>query len=466
MAVEWANLGPELLVRLERRRGEPVGARLQHELRAAIQSGRLKAGERLPSTRAMARELGLSRGLVQDSYEQLMAEGYLDARVGSGTRVAAAAHPPKPSTTPPRRIARLAVDFGSGVPDLASFPLRDWLWALGEAGRAAPTAAANYGEDQGHAVLRDVVAAYLRRVRSAAAEPEDIVIVSGFTQGLRLVLASLAHAGHREIALEDPGHRDWDEIARRTGLRPLPVTVDSSGADVEALAATSARAVVLTPAHQTPTGVVLAPDRRQALVAWANERDGVVIEDDYDAEFRYDRQAVGSLQGLAPDRVVTIGSVSKSLAPTVRLGWVVLPPHLVDAVAREKRLTDRGSPGLDQLALAQLMLSGRYDRHLRRMRGVYAAKRLALVEALATAAPNVELSGLAAGFHAVARLPDHLDELTVATSARSRSVGLYPMARYRLKSDRHPPQLVLGFGNLSEPAIRRGIALVADLLDG
>jgi GntR family transcriptional regulator/MocR family aminotransferase len=242
------------------------------------------------------------------------------------------------------------------------------------------------------------------------------------------------------------------------------IPVDDQGVVVDALAATPARAAVLTPAHQAPTGVVLGPERRQELVRWATECNATVLEDDYDAEFRYDREPVGALQGLAPDRVATLGTVSKSLAPGLRLGWVLCPPRLVDAVAEEKDLGDRGSPGLDQLALATLIESGRYDRHLRRMRAVYAGKRQALIDTLARHAPGVELRGLAAGFHAVARLPEGVDERAVAAAARDRSVGLYPMSDYRKAGSAGPPELVLGFGDLTESQIERGIETVADLL--
>jgi GntR family transcriptional regulator / MocR family aminotransferase len=238
------------------------------------------------------------------------------------------------------------------------------------------------------------------------------------------------------------------------------VPVDDHGIDVSRLARTGARAAVLTPAHQSPTGVVLAPARRQALADWAQARDATIVEDDYDAEFRYDREPVGALQGLAPAHVALIGTVSKSLAPAVRLGWIVCPPGLLDAVAAAKEREDRGSPGLDQLALARLIESGRYDRHLRRMRTAYAGKRRALIEALAAHAPAVELRGLAAGFHAVARLPEGCDPHAIAAAAGERSVGLHPITGTAPR----PPELVLGFGDLSEPAIRRGIETVADLL--
>jgi GntR family transcriptional regulator/MocR family aminotransferase len=303
-------------------------------------------------------------------------------------------------------------------------------------------------------------------VRAVTADPDDIVISAGFAQGLTLVLRALAHDGHRRVAFEDPGYGEGETrvAAVRAGMQPVPVPVDAGGIDVTALAASGARAVIVTPAHQWPTGVVLAPERRHALVAWAHRHDAIVVEDDYDAEFRYDRDPVGAVQGLAPDRVVSIGTVSKSLAPAVRLGWVVCPPPLAPAVADEKRLSDRGAPLLDQLTLAKLVESGRFDRHLRHMRTVYAGRRAAIAEALATHAPDVVLTGLAAGFHAVAHLPGPVREPAVVDGALARSVGVYGMSGCRADHATSPPQLVLGFGNLTERAIASGIASIADLL--
>ncbi|MFJ5213718.1 PLP-dependent aminotransferase family protein [Streptomyces sp. NPDC088354] len=250
-------------------------------------------------------------------------------------------------------------------------------------------------------------------------------------------------------------------------MTAVPVPVDEDGIDVGALEATGARAVLVTPAHQWPTGVVMAAGRRRALIAWAQRRDAFVVEDDYDAEFRYDREPVGSLQGLAADRVVALGTVSKSLAPALRLGWLLCPPALVESVVAFKEGDDRGSPTLDQVALARLLASGRYDRHLRRMRTVYAARRATLVEALAAHAPGVRLTGLAAGFHAVAHLAAGRDEAHVVAEARARRVGLYGMTANRsAPAGTGGACLVLGFGNVSERAIATGIAAVADLLAG
>jgi GntR family transcriptional regulator/MocR family aminotransferase len=470
MAIQWSGLGPELLLQLDRGSGQPLRSQLEAGLRDSIRSGRLRGGERLPSSRELASELCVSRGLVQECYNQLLAEGYLTSRVGSATRVASGARPapasPSPRPVPP---PRLIADFRSGVPDLASFPRGDWVWATREACRSVATPDLDYGDPRGSAVLRQVVAAYLRRVRAAAADPDRIVVCTGYAQGLNLALRALTQLGVRCVALEDPGHGDLTasdsaRAARAAGLDVVHVPVDEFGLDVAALGASGAQVVVVTPAHQSPTGVVLAARRRHALVEWAARTDGFVVEDDYDSEFRYDREPVGVLQGLAPDRVFAIGTVSKSLAPAVRLGWVLVPPPLIDAVAAEKRVSDRGSSGLDQLAVAALLESGRYDRHLRHMRALYARRRGLLIDSLATHAPWVTLSGLAAGFHAVAHLPDSADEQAVVTSARQRQVGLYGMGAQRAAPAGAPPQLVLGFGNVSERAVGAGIAAVADLL--
>jgi GntR family transcriptional regulator / MocR family aminotransferase len=470
MAIQWSGLGPELLLRLDRGSGQPLRSQLEGGLREAIRSGRLQGGERLPSSRELARELGTSRGLVQEVYGQLLSEGYLTSQVGSATRVAMGAHSapaePRPRPQPP---PRLIADFRSGVPDLASFPRGDWVWATREACRSMANLDLDYGDPHGSAVLRGVLAGYLRRVRAAAADPDQMIISTGFAQGVVLVLRALAQAGARCIAFEDPGYGSAEtsetvRAAGATGLRTVHVPVDDLGVDVAALEDSGAQAVVVTPAHQSPTGVVLAAKRRHALVEWANRNGGFIVEDDYDSEFRYDREPIGVLQGLAPDRVFTIGTASKALAPAVRLGWILAPPSLAAGVAEEKRISDRGSSTLDQLVLAALLESGRYDRHLRRMRALYASRRTRLIAILARHAPGVRLTGLAAGFHAVAHLPAGADEGAVVAAARERRVGLYGMGSFRAGGAAGPPQLVLGFGQVGERAIEPGIAAVADLL--
>jgi GntR family transcriptional regulator / MocR family aminotransferase len=470
MAIQWSGLGPELLLRLDRGSGQPLRAQLETGLREAIRAGRLAAGERLPSSRTLAGELHVSRGLVQECYGQLLSEGYLTSQAGSATRVAPGARRAVPPEAPvPAARPALLADFRAGVPDLASFPRADWVWAIREACSNAGIADLDYGDPHGSARLREVLAAYLRRVRGADAEAGRLIVSTGFGQGVILVLQALARIGVATVAFEDPGYGSpgASEVIRAAaarGLRVAHVPVDESGIDVGALAASGARVVVVTPAHQSPTGVVLPAARRHALTGWAERHDAYVVEDDYDSEFRYDREPVGVVQGLAPGRVFTIGTASKALAPAVRLGWVLAPPELAGAVAGEKLISDRGSSTLDQLALAALLESGRYDRHLRRMRALYGRRRVRLVEALRQHAPDVRLTGLAAGFHAVAHLPAGADERAITAAARERGVGLYGMSEFRASGTADPPQLVIGFGSVGERAIEPAIAAVADLL--
>lgn len=475
MTVEWARGGPDLVVAIDRGDG-PLGLQIQDQLRAAIRERRLAAGERLPSTRRLAEQLGVSRGTVVDVYEQLLAEGYVESAVGSGTRVAA-----MPASAATRQAADLGMatawpsssrpavaDFEYGIPDLGSVPLTAWSWAVSEATRSIPIAALGDEDPAGSRHLREVVTAYHRRVRSGCAVAEGAVVVSGFRQGLAFVLATLAQGGFRRIALEDPGPREHDVIARRAGLDPVPVPVDDDGLHVDRLRETGARAVLLTPAHQCPTGVALSPSRRRDLVAWADDVGGVILEDDYDAEFRYDRQPVGSLQGLNPARVIALGSVSKTLAPVIRLGWVLAPARYVAGIVEEQRLSSRGAPGLDQEALALLMETGRFDRHLRRVREIYRARRDVLADEVERAFGPGRLQGLAAGCHALLRLPDGTSERAVVKTAATMGVRVNGLGHYRFvaadaeaESDPRQPALVLGFGNVSEHQISLGIRTLA-----
>ena len=475
MTVEWALGGPDILLTLDRSAG-PIRTQIQDQLRAAIREKRVGAGERLPSTRRFAELLGVSRGTVVDVYEQLLAEGYVESAVGSGTRVAAmpagwpagqAAREIANPTSPSLKSAE--VDFEYGIPDLGSVPLTAWSWALSEATRTLPTAELGDEELAGSRHLREVVTAYHRRVRSGCAVAEDAVIVSGFRQGLGFVLSTLAQCGIQQIALEDPGPREHDVIARRAGLDAVPVPVDDHGLDVDRLRDTGTRAVLLTPAHQCPTGVAFSPSRRRDLAAWADEVDGVILEDDYDAEFRYDRQPVGSLQGLNSTRVIALGSVSKTLAPAIRLGWVLAPARFVQGIIEEKRLSSRGAPGLDQEALALLMETGRFDRHLRRVREVYRARRDVLAAEVEHAFGPGRLQGLAAGCHALLRLPDGTSERAVEATAATMGVRVNGLGHYRfvaskaeVEPESRPPALVLGFGNVSEAQISKGIRKLAE----
>lgn len=448
-----------LLPALQRDGGAGLGRQLEVALREAIRAGRLREGERLPPTRALAADLRVSRNVVLEAYAQLVAEGYLEARTRAGTHVRAGAvrtaHPVSRTGA-----ERWRYDLRPGVPDVGRFPRSEWARALARAARSVPLSDLEYGDPSGVEPLRAALAAHLRRVRGVVVEPDRIVVCSGVAQALRLANVFLAERGVRVLAAEDPSHPEPRAFAEADGLRVTPVPVDAGGIDVVALGDSGAGAVHLTPAHQFPLGVVLAPDRRAALAAWAQDRRGWILEDDYDAEFRYDRDPVGAVQGLAPERTLYAGSVSKTLAPGLRLGWLVAPPDAAPRLAALKRSSDLGSPSIDQWALAGLLESGAYERHVRRLRVRYRRRRDALVEAVTRHLPEARLSGVAAGVHAVLELPRGADEGRVTEAASRRSLRLLPLGLYAVRQAR-PPAVVLGYGRLHETAIDGAVRALA-----
>jgi GntR family transcriptional regulator / MocR family aminotransferase len=449
--------GPELLIQL---RGGRRRAQLEDRLRELVRDGTLPAGGRLPSSRSLAADLDVSRRLVVDAYAQLLAEGYLVARPGGGTYVAASAA--ESDGAPPRTPAHaLQFDFFPGAPDLTSFPRALWARVLRDVLRSAPVSAFAYPDGRGATELRHQLAAYLRRVRGVVAEPDSIVVCAGATQGLALLARALARRGAEAIAVEDPGLPPHRAVLAYAGLRVEGVPVDEKGVEVDAL---GAPAVVVTPAHQCPTGVVLAPERRGALIRWARE-GGLVIEDDYDAEFRYDRPPLGALQGLAPDHVVYLGTVSKTLAPGLRLGWLVLPASLFDDVLQAKILDDLGSSTIEQLALARLLETSAYDRHLRKARRRNRERRDALIAAVARELPGTHVSGISAGLHALVRLPREVDAHQLLARSSARGVGVYPLSLHMIDPPASTDALVLGYASLPESAIAEGISRLAEVLD-
>ena len=456
--------GPELPIALERDSGVPLREQLARELRERIRSGRLPKDARLPGSRPLAAELGVARNVVVDAYAQLIAEGYLSTTQGAPTRVALAiAH------TPRRRAvssipAQLAYDFHPGLPDLGAFPHDRWLRSLRAAVRAAPLSAMGYGDPRGMPSLRESLGSYLGRVRGAIADPERIIVCSGFVQGFALVCRVLRARGIRRVAMEDPGWIVHRTIARHAGLAPVPIPVDTDGMLIEGIERARVGAVLLTPAHQFPTGVVLGAARRHELLAWARRQHGLFIEDDYDAEYRYDRDPMTALQGLAAEHVIYIGSASKRLAPGLKLGWVIVPSTLTDALTHEKALDDGGGEAIGQLTLANFITSGELDRHLHRMRLRYRKRRDALLDAVRQWLPDATVDNTAAGLYALVRLPPDTDESALISAAGHRQVGVTGLYWHHFQPDSAPPGLLLGFANLPEPAIARGIQLIGEAL--
>nr|WSX50187.1 PLP-dependent aminotransferase family protein [Streptomyces sp. NBC_00974] len=458
MTESWATFGADLHVELSAGRGLRAG--LTEALREAARSGRLAPGTRLPSSRSLAADLGIARNTVAEAYAELVAEGRLTARQGSGTRVAERVPERRSAATAPvRRPVRAKTSYSlmPGSPDLGGFPRAAWLAAARRALAAAPNEAFGYGDPRGRVELREALAGYLARARGVYADPERVVLCAGFAQGMLLLAKMLRARRVREIAVEGYGldvHRD---LLTGAGLRTRPLEVDAAGARTQDLASVAGSAaghgvgaVLLTPAHQFPTGAALTPVRRAAAVDWARSTGGLILEDDYDGEFRYDRQPVGALQGLDPDRVVYLGTASKSLAPGLRMGWMVVPAGLMDEVLGAKGRDEWSSGVLDQLTLAEFIRSGAYDRHVRGMRLRYRRRRDELVAAVGD---RVGVSGIAAGLHAVLDLPPG-GERAALRAAAWQDLGLRPLSSFR-----HPEAageareaLVVGFGTPAQSA--------------
>ena len=439
-------------------------------LRAGIRDGRLPAGTVLPASRVLASDLGVSRGVIVEAYQRLGDEGLVGARQGAGTTVLPRSpHPPGgtasggtaplASAAPLRALtgaptlldlprpwrAHAEIDLSPGVPDLSAFPRAAWLRAERAALASASAAELGYGDPRGSERLRAELASWLARTRGIRADPGSILVVAGVAQALTLLAQVLRARGISRIAVEDPGSRGAREELAHWGMDLVPVPVDEQGLDVRALAGSGAQAALLTPAHQFPTGVVLAPPRRRALLDWA-AGGGLVIEDDYDAEYRYDRAPVPAVQASGPDRVAYTGSTSKTLAPGLRLGWLIPPARLHADLVTAKHASDLGCPALPQLAAAQLIASGELDRHVRQVRGRQRQRRDALLAVLREQLPGARVQGVPAGLHLLITfpgIPDQPDDTELASRLQQDGVLVHPLSWHRVADG--PPGLVLGY---------------------
>jgi GntR family transcriptional regulator / MocR family aminotransferase len=459
----WAISGVDLHVELP---GHRVRAGLEAALREAVQTGRLAPGTRLPSSRGLAFDLGIARNTVAEAYGQLVAEGWLTARQGSGTRVAdpAAVSPvPAADTRPSPGTRQARYDLRAGFPDLSAFPRAGWLSAARKALSAAPSQALSYSDPRGRPELRTALAAYLARARGVRAEPDRIVVCAGFTQGLALLSQVLRARGVTRIAFEDYGRPAPVEAFAAAGVAPVMLGVDDGGAVLDP--APDAEAMLLTPAHQFPLGRVLSPRRRADAARWAAGSGGLIIEDDYDGEYRYDRQPVGALQALAPEHVVYAGTASKTLAPGLRLGWLVLPARLLDAVADVKARTGADASSFEQLTLAEFITSGAYDRQIRRSRLAYRRRRDRLVAALARHAPGIRVTGIAAGLHALAELAFGQQEDQVVAGAAARGLAIDGLGNYALRGHSRGPAVVVGYATPPEHAYTAALARLTAALE-
>jgi GntR family transcriptional regulator/MocR family aminotransferase len=467
MRETWATSGVDLHLELDVT-GTRVRRHLEDALRGAIRTGRLGPGTRLPSSRALAADLGLARNTVADAYGQLIAEGWLEAAHGSGTWVAE-----RVITEGPGPAAGAGIDAAGpryslvpGVPDLTMFPVTGWLAAARRALGAAPAEALGYGDPRGRPELRQALADYLSRARGVRAAADRIVIFNGFTQALALLTEVLARRveGDGTLAVEQYGHPHHRRVIASHGLAVRYLPVDEHGAQTADLG--QATGILLTPAHQFPLGVPLAAERRLDAGAWAIATRGVLIEDDYDGEFRYDRQAIGAMHALAPKTVVYAGTASKTLAPGLRLAWLVLPPQLTDDVIATRELADRHAGVIDQLTLAELITSGGYDRHVRRARLAYRRRREQLAAALAQHVPAARVTGVAAGLHAVVELPPGASEQEVIAIAAARGLALSGLSEYAAGGSQRPPALVVGFATPPAHSYTTAVARLCAVLGG
>lgn len=437
---------------------------LADTLRRRIVEGTLAPGVQLPSTRQLAADLGVSRGVVVAAYEQLTAEGHLRSSRGSGTSVAERQTSASSDDVTPIEIEPVA-GMNPGQPDPTLFPRHDWQRATQRALRDLPDVAFTYGDPRGHPPLRMALADYLGRTRGIATDADRVIVTNGFAQCLNLVNQTLRRrTGRAVIAVEDPGSAGAAAQLTWLGADLVAVPVDAHGLDADTLARTDAQAVVVTPAHQYPTGVTLSAERRHQLLDWANATGGIIVEDDYDAEYRYDRAPLTSLHALDPRHVIPAGSISKCLSPALRLGWAVVPDHLVADITAAKANTDLGTSVLDQAVLADIITTGTLDRHLRRTRTIYRRRRDRLIETLRDT-PNVTVGGIAAGLHLVLALPEDRDVPALAQHARDLGFAAQPLDRYRHRPG--PPGLVVGYAALPDHAITRAgsalrAAIVAD----
>jgi GntR family transcriptional regulator/MocR family aminotransferase len=475
----------ELLIPLSEH-GEPLFRQIYLGLRRAILSGALQKGERIPSTRDLADQLGVSRTIVVLAYDQLSAEGFVTGRGGSGTYVAESPGPATSRVAPveakfrlsrfgaaaeegaskadfPTRTAGKAIryDFAYGRSDVGTFPFAAWRRLLLRNARKASVHDLDYGPTAGDIALREAICGHLRRSRAVVCDPPQVIIVNGSQQGLDLIVRVMIERGD-PVALEDPQYQGTREVLRAAGARLCPVPVDRDGLDPAALPK-STRLAFVTPSHQFPTGAILPLSRRLALLEWAERTGAMVVEDDYDGEFRYDGQALESLQGLdAQGRVIYMGTFSRTVFSALRIGYLVVPPALANALTAAKWLSDRHTATLEQQTLADFIAGGMYERHLRHVRRRNAARRRALLEAIQRhLGDRVDVTGDGAGAHVVLWPREPQPEDTLVSRAASAGVRVYGISRYFLKEPTRVG-LLLGYARLSEQAIRDGIRRLAE----
>jgi len=487
---------PFASVPLEESSSTPLYYQVYQRLRAAILLGQLSPGTRLPSTRQMANDLGVSRNTMMSAFDQLIAEGYVEGRVGSGTFVSPTlpeellearlkTRPIQQIQTNPRSlsgrgqaIAKTSVTvagpagrlrpFIPGIPALDQFPMSLWSRLVARRWRDESRGLLNYGPAAGHPPLREAIAAYLGPSRGVQCKPDQIVIVSGTQQALDLAARVLLDPGD-SVLVEEYCYSAARAALIGAGARLVPIKVDDSGLDISTPAASSsnARVAYVTPSHQYPLGVTMSLPRRLALLDWANRTSAWILEDDYDSEYRYVARPLAALQGLDKSgRVIYIGTFSKVLFPSLRIGYMVVPSDLVDTFARARAAVSWCCPNIDQAVLADFINEGHFTRHIRRMRAIYAERQDALISALQRGAGDLlEVARTDAGIHVIGHLPEHLDDRVVAAAAAAQDVVAHPLSHFFLgEAARAKHGLVLGYGAYNLRQLREAAGKLATAL--
>ncbi|WP_275543270.1 MocR-like pyridoxine biosynthesis transcription factor PdxR [Streptomyces sioyaensis] len=430
----------------------PLAVQIRNSLRELVEDGTLRPGARIPSSRQLALDIRVSRSVVVEAYEQLSAEGYLESRHGSGTAVSAHAHAPDLTSTlvPPDRepTPEAMWDLRTGTSNVVDFPRHEWIRCVTAVVADASHQELGYSPPAGVPLTRRVLTSYLGRVRGVRSRPEDLMITSGFAQGLALICKVLLDRGHTTLAVEDPGHPGEREFITSSGLRPIGIPVDDDGLRVDLLEESGVRAVLLTPANQFPTGARLSQARRERLIAWAREVDGYILEDDFNSAFLHRSDRLPALQSLAPDRVVYAGSASKTLAPALRLGWLTAPSELMASIEHVRAGWDIGCSGLEQLALARFIDSGALDRHQRQLRKEFHRRRQTIRHQLETCLPGTRLTGRDSGLQAYLQLPAHIAEQPLIRAARQYSVLARGGRFYTMTDTSRPPALVISYATV------------------
>ena len=461
---------------IDRTSAKPLIRQVFEQIRALILSGKLKAGDRLPSTRSLASELAISRIVVMEAYEQLIAEGYVDSRQGSGTTVAAGidtllAHvpPTPPSNRAPSGSSRTdgLIDFRFGIPAVDMFPKKEWGRILEQTCLEMPQALFGYDRPKGRAELRQAVSEYLLRARGIECDPGRICITSGTTQSLA-ILARILYAPGAEAILEDPSSMHALRLVSSENYTIVPVPVDSNGIRTDLITVNDkTRFILVTPSHQFPLGEVLPIQRRLELVRLVSDTGCYILEDDYDSEFRFAGQPISSMYGCAPHRVIYLGTFSKAFSPALRLGYAILPDDLGGRFLDCKINMDVHNSVLEQLAMARFMCEGGYEKHIARMKKIYYQRQLAVLNALEEYFPGrYVVRGQSTGLNLIAEFPGVDFTEQVQKDAAAAGIRLHPVEMHAIVKGGHCSKIIIGYGQLTPGEIREGLRRLRSVLTG